>query len=154
MTPSPDNWTNAPKDRNLALLALLVGAVAIAFAGIFAKLSMNAGYLGPLTSAFWRFALAMPFFLLAMLLTKPSKPRDLSAKLINPLWLLLPGLLFAGDMAFFHTSFSFTTVSNGTLLANLQVFIVGFLAGGCSRNGSTPSSSSASSSPSPASGCS
>ena len=127
VTPTPDNLERST-GRNLALLALLVGAVAIAFAGIFAKLSMNAGYLGPLTSAFWRFALAMPFILLAMLLTKPSKPRDLTAKLINPLWLLLPGLLFAGDMAFFHTSFTFTTVSNGTLLANLQVFIVGFLA--------------------------
>lgn len=127
MTPPAANLEGST-GRYLAILALLLGAIAIAFAGIFAKLSMDAGYLGPLTSAFWRFALAMPFFLLAMLLTKPSKPRDLTRKMINPLWLLLPGLLFAGDMAFFHTAFSFTTVSNGTLLANLQVFIVGILA--------------------------
>lgn len=116
-----------PAGKALAMIALLIGAIGIAFAGIFAKMSMEAGYLGALTTAFWRFALAMPFFLLAMVLTRPSKPRDLSKALINPLWLLLPGLLFAGDMAFFHTAFSHTTVSNGTLLANLQVFIVGIL---------------------------
>lgn len=120
--------TTRPSGQNLALLVLVVGALAISFAGIFAKLAMGDGLLGPLSTGFWRFAIAIPFLLLAMIVTKPSKPRDLSRKMINPLWLLLPGLLFAGDIAFFHVAFANTTVSNGTLLANLQVFIVGFLA--------------------------
>ncbi len=112
----------------LALVVLVIGAAGIAFAGIFAKLATDSGYLGPLTTAFWRFAIATPIFMIALWILPARKPRPLDRGMINPLWLLLPGLLFAGDMAFFHTAFAHTTVSNGTLLANLQVFIVGFVA--------------------------
>tara|TARA_B100000674_G_scaffold385992_1_gene329431 strand:+ start:375 stop:1370 length:996 start_codon:yes stop_codon:yes gene_type:complete len=111
-----------------ALVILIVGAGGISFAGIFAKLATESGYLGPLTTAFWRFALATPLFMIALFILPARKPRPLERGMINPLWLLLPGFLFAGDMAFFHTAFAHTTVSNGTLLANLQVFIVGFVA--------------------------
>lgn len=131
-TTEQGDGTQAPRTASrgtlLALIVLIIGAAGISFAGIFAKLSAEAGYMGPLTTAFWRFALAAPIFLLALILLPPRPPRPIDRGMINPLWLLLPGLLFAGDMAFFHTAFAHTTVSNGTLLANLQVFIVGFVA--------------------------
>ena len=106
--------------------ALVIGAIAIAFAGIFAKGAMNAGYMGALTVGFWRFAFAVPVFLVALLLL-PGRKKLLPRKgSINPVWLLLPGVLFALDIGFWHVALSYATVATSTLLANVQVFIVGF----------------------------
>ena len=114
------------KSQYWALAALILGAVAIAFAGIFAKDAARLGYMGELAVGFWRFAFAVPVLLLVMLIM-PKRTQSLPAACsLNPLWLLLPGVLFACDIGFWHFALSYTTVSNSTLLANVQVFIVGF----------------------------
>ncbi len=108
-----------------AFTALVLGAIAIAFAGIFAKGAMNAGYMGALTVGFWRFAFAVPVLLVAMIII-PGRKKLLPRKgAMNPVWLLLPGVLFALDIGFWHVALSYTTVATSTLLANVQVFIVG-----------------------------
>ena len=105
--------------------ALVLGAIAIAFAGIFAKGAMNAGYMGAFTVGFWRFAFAVPVFLIALLLL-PRRNKLLPRKgSLNPAWLLLPGVLFALDIGFWHVALTYTTVGTSTLLANVQVFLVG-----------------------------
>lgn len=109
-----------------ALLALSVGAVGIAFAPIFVRLSE----VGPSATAFHRFALAVPF-LWAWLAAgqaigggaRPRRPLPKSGR--DFAILALAGLFFAGDMGFWHWSIRYTTVANATLLANTApVFVV------------------------------
>ena len=98
-----------------AFLALLLGAGAIAFSPIFVRLSE----LGPLSTAFYRVALALPAFWFWMAL-----PRSKADHVRTPAtWkdyarLTLAGVFFAGDLAFWHWSINLTSVANSTLLAN------------------------------------
>ena len=58
------------KNEHLGIPALVAGALGIAFAPILAKLAVNADsgtLLSPAAVAFWRMALAAPFFLLPLL---------------------------------------------------------------------------------------
>ena len=100
------------------LSALLVGAVGIAFAPIFVRLSV----LEPTVTAFWRLALAAPLLWLAVRAEKtPAPPRG------DWLRLAAPGLFFACDLGVWHWSIRYTTVANSTLLANLMpVFVTLF----------------------------
>jgi len=110
------------KSALIGLIALIIGAIAIGMAAPLVKLSE----LGPQTVGFWRMALAIPFALLWMLFDRnpPSKP-EAPAGWQRWLYLSLPGLLFAGDLAFWHTGIKITSVANATFLANLQpVFVV------------------------------
>jgi drug/metabolite transporter (DMT)-like permease len=106
----------------LALAALVAGAVGIACAPIFVRLSE----LGPTATAFWRLGLALPGLWLWMELAnrrgaaparRPSDRRTL-------LGLVLAGLFFAGDLALWHWSIGFTSVANSTLLVNLAPVFV------------------------------
>jgi len=109
----------------VALAALFTGAVAIAFAPIFVRLSE----VGPTATAFYRLALALPMLWLWVAAEgpihrggrarhrRPSTRRDY-------LYLSLAGLLFAGDLAFWHTSIRLTSVANATLLANAAPIFV------------------------------
>ena len=110
------------KSALIGLIALIMGAVAIGMAAPLVKLSE----LGPQTVGFWRMALAIPFALLWMLFDRnpPRKP-DMPAGWKRWFYLCLPGLLFAGDLAFWHAGIKITSVANATFLANLQpVFVV------------------------------
>jgi drug/metabolite transporter (DMT)-like permease len=111
-----------------AFLCLLAGGCAIAFAPIFVRLSDT----GPVASAFWRCALAVPF-LWAWLWTHPSPSgaqgvqrgvgeRRAEGKSFTPL--LLAGIFFAGDLGIWHWSVVWTSVANATLLANLAPIFV------------------------------
>lgn len=100
---------------------LIVGAIGIGLAAPFVKLSG----MEPTAVAFWRMALAIPAALIwAGVDRTPRKPST------PPGWrkyayLALPGILFAGDLAFWHSGIKITTVANATFLANLQpVFVV------------------------------
>lgn len=105
---------------NPALVALIVGAGAIGFAPIFVKLSE----VGPVSTAFWRMALALPFYWLWLNQQRlPLKPTSTWSDLR---WLLLVGLFFAGDLAAWHWSLEFTTVSNSVILANCAPIFVTF----------------------------
>lgn len=105
--------------QHLAFLALLLGAVAIAFSPIFVRLSE----LGPFSTAFYRVALALPAFWFWMafpqskaeLVRTPSTRKDYAR-------LTLAGVFFAGDLAFWHWSINLTSVANSTLLANAAPF--------------------------------
>ena len=110
-----------------AFLCLLAGACAIAFAPIFVRLSD----VGPVASAFWRCALAVPPLWLWILFS-PS-PRGPSGAGSNAEGreegqsyriLILAGLFFAADLGVWHFSIVYTSVANSTLLANLAPIVV------------------------------
>lgn len=103
-----------------ALAALGLGAVGIAFAPIFVRLSE----LEPSATAFHRVFLAVP--LLALLgrsrsghasPVKAMSRRDVLA-------IAMAGAFFAGDLAFWHWSIRYTSVANATLFSNVAPFFV------------------------------
>ena len=105
----------------VALSALFTGAAAIAFAPIFVRLSE----VGPVATAFYRLALALPALWLWMTLERRHHPhtrRPCSFRDYRNL--ILPGLFFAGDLGIWHWSIQFTTVANATLLANFAPVFV------------------------------
>jgi drug/metabolite transporter (DMT)-like permease len=103
--------------ERVALAALLAGAVGIAFAPIFVRWSE----VEPTVTAFWRVALAAaPMWLWTRRqrhVRKPAGARDY-------LYLALPRVFFAGDLAVWHWSIRYTSVANSTLLANLAPVFV------------------------------
>ena len=106
----------------LALGALVAGAVGIACAPIFVRLSE----VGPTATAFWRLALALPFL---WLWTEVGNRRETApARRLSGhrtlLVLTLAGVFFAGDLALWHWSIGFTSVANSTLLVNLAPVFV------------------------------
>ena len=121
--------------RNLAFLALVGGAIGIAFAPVLAKLAVNIDHsrdqtmLSPVAVAFWRMGFAVPFFLVGML--RHHSFREVKAVAAgNRLILLLPGFFFALDLSIWHWSFEYTSVANSTIEANFAVILValaGFL---------------------------
>jgi drug/metabolite transporter (DMT)-like permease len=100
----------------IAFLCLLAGGCAIAFAPILVRLSD----VGPVASAFWRCALAVP--LLWIWVFAREKRAAGTPALAAPL--LLAGLFFASDLGVWHFSILFTSVANSTLLANLAPIFV------------------------------
>jgi drug/metabolite transporter (DMT)-like permease len=104
-----------------ALPVLLAGATAIAFAPIFVRLSE----LEPTATAFHRLLLALPaLWLWNGLQIGGGQPRRQPSKRSEFLGLAAVGLLFAGDLAFWHWSIRFTSVANATLLANFAPLFV------------------------------
>ncbi len=125
------------RSATVAFAALLLGATGIGFAPIFVRIAD----VGPISSAFWRMALALPPLLLwrmvtvgngdendrlSRLLARIAPPRDRRAGLL----VLAAGIFFAADLGFWHWSIKLTSVANATLLANLNpvfVALAGFL---------------------------
>ena len=104
-------------------MALLTGGIAIGFAGIFMRLSD----VNPLASAFWRMALAAPVLWVWALSVQQRDVAD-GKSIAFSAGLLWAGVWFAGDMAIWHLSLHFTTVSNATLLSNFApIFIAAWL---------------------------
>jgi drug/metabolite transporter (DMT)-like permease len=100
-----------------AVAALLAGAVAIAASPLFVKVSET----GPVATAFWRVALALPVLWTWSALGNRAHLADFAA---NRRLMIAAGLLFAGDLAVWHWSIVLTTVANATLLANLAPIFV------------------------------
>lgn len=100
--------------QSLAFIALLAGGCSIAFAPIFVRLADT----GPVASAFWRCALAVPLLWLLVLREGRAGVR------IPTLALLGAGGFFAADLGVWHFSILFTSVANSTLLANLAPIFV------------------------------
>jgi drug/metabolite transporter (DMT)-like permease len=99
----PDN-----RRMMLAAAALVAGAVALGASPIFVRVAD----VGPYASAFWRTFLALPF------LYAWTKVETGGASLPAPdRTVLLAGLLFAGDLFFWHLAILSTTVANAAFLA-------------------------------------
>jgi drug/metabolite transporter (DMT)-like permease len=108
-----------------AVVALLAGALAIAFAPIFVRLSE----IGPGATAFHRLFLALPALWLWMRLEGRDAARRPPTR-ADRLGLVVAGLCFACDLALWHWSIRITSVANATLLANFAPIFVtlgGFL---------------------------
>ena len=116
----PVEDTAAPaRNRLLALVALLAGAVAIGAAPLFVKVSEA----GPVSTAFWRVLLALPFLWAWTLAVAPAGPAPAEAPRERRL-MAVAGLYFAADLAVWHWSIVLTTVATATLLANLAPIFV------------------------------
>jgi len=103
--------------RTLALLSLFAGAACIGTSALFVKVSEA----GPVSTAFWRVFLALPFLWAWAWWDR----RDVSAPETSPRTLLFAaGFFFAGDLAVWHSSIVLTSVANATLLANLAPIFV------------------------------
>ena len=113
-TPSAPAAADSSREQTLAFIGLLIGGCAIAFAPIFVRLADT----GPVASAFWRCALAVPLLWLLVL-----RERDGGAR-IPTVALLGAGGFFAADLGVWHFSILFTSVANSTLLANLAPIFV------------------------------
>jgi drug/metabolite transporter (DMT)-like permease len=101
-----------------AVAALLAGAVAIAVSPLFVKVSEA----GPVATAFWRVALALPFLWgWAMIAERGRHAASFAA---DRGLMIAAGVLFAGDLAVWHWSILLTSVANATLLANLAPIFV------------------------------
>jgi drug/metabolite transporter (DMT)-like permease len=103
--------------RQLPFIALLAGGCAIAFAPILVRLSDT----GPVASAFWRTALAIPLLWMWAFHGRANEPARGTVP-FNAL--LAAGIFFALDLGVWHWSIVWTSVANSTLLANLAPIFV------------------------------
>ena len=119
--------THQDPDARAKLTGVIVLFCAASLLG-FAPILVKASELGPQAIGFWRLTLSLP--VLAVWLwfeTRRAKRREAAEGKAKPLsWkpVLLAGLFFAGDLAFWHAGIKITTAANATLLANLTPIIV------------------------------
>jgi len=110
--------------ERIAILALFVGAITIAFAPILVRLSE----VGPSSTGFHRFLLAIPlYWAIAATLPRSDAPEgaEKPKTLRDFLLISMAGVYLAADVAVWHYSIQMTTVANSTLLANVApVFVV------------------------------
>lgn len=118
MTPTTSLSRAHDRRRVMAVAALLAGATAIATSALFVKVSEA----GPVATAFWRVALALPFLWTWSLIEQ--RGRHAASFAADRRMMIAAGLFFAGDLAVWHWSIVLTTVANATLLANLAPIFV------------------------------
>src|SRR6266568_1145929 len=104
------------------VLAVLVGAVAIAFSGVLFRLA----HVSPSTGAFYRCVFALPpLWLLARLETRRyGRP---GRRMVSLAW--LAGAFFAADLVLWHNAIEQVGAGLATVLGNTQVVLVGLIAG-------------------------
>ena len=103
------------------MLAVLVGAVAIAFSGILFRLA----HVSPTTGAFYRCVWALPpLWLLGRREDRRFGPRPARARRLA--W--LAGGFFAADLVLWHNAIEQVGAGLATVLGNTQVVLVGLLA--------------------------
>jgi len=97
------------------LALLVVGAVAISFAGILVRLSET----GPAATGFFRFVLALPFLWLWTILALPRGERRPMPRSDRDFRLIALGGFFLGlDLVVWNWAIHLSSVSNATLLGN------------------------------------
>ena len=104
-----------------ATFLALGGAVAIAFTGVLVRLADVA----PATAAFWRCVYALPFLGVLALLERSRRAR-LSRR--RHALALVAGAFFAADLELWHHSIAAVGAGLSTVVANLQVVVVGVAA--------------------------
>jgi drug/metabolite transporter (DMT)-like permease len=98
------------------LAALLLGSTLLALGPMFVRMADT----GPIASAFWRMALALPL-LVPMAYFGPKSIGRMTPALI--VIIAASGLLFAADLASWHVGIMQTKVANATLFGNSASFI-------------------------------
>lgn len=113
--PEPDR-----RSQLVGVLFLALGGFLVGLAPIGLRYAVDSG-LGPQTTAFWRYLLTMPIFLLVFLVRGkgPSRPNKAA---------IFAGIFFALDIGFWHLALTLTSVANATFIVNLGSIGVGFLA--------------------------
>lgn len=104
-------------------MALIAGGVALGLGGLFVRLADT----GPVSTAFWRLLLALPF-MLALAGINDGSPRDIPRRPM--LLVMLGGIAFATDLSLWHVGLGMTRVANATLFGNAASFVLmvwGFL---------------------------
>ncbi|HEX9904317.1 MAG TPA: DMT family transporter [Propylenella sp.] len=114
VSPSPRLAAARVDAAPLAFLALVGGALAMGISPIFVRFAE----VGPFASASWRAALALPALWLwseweGRATARPEP--DTGARIA----VVLAGILFAGDLTFWHLAIMNTSVANATFLATL-----------------------------------
>ena len=114
VAPAPRLPARTADPAPLAFVALVGGAAAMGISPVFVRFAE----IGPFASAFWRVALALPALWLWARLERPqgTEIRPDASALLS---VLLAGLLFAGDLTFWHLAILNTSVANATFLATL-----------------------------------
>ncbi len=121
MAESAPSIAGTPRASRWAVIALLVGALAIGFSGIWIRLSE----LGPTATSFHRMAIAAPFLWLWWAYDDRRFPaRRRPAGKADYIWLIAAGIFFAADMMAWAWAVMFTTVANATLFANFAPLVV------------------------------
>lgn len=120
-----------PRERLIALAALVGGGAAMGTAPILVRLAVDAG-VGPSATAFWRLAFALGPLLLWSLAARPAAPpegnafRDPRGRTL--MLTVVAGVCFAGDLVTWHAGIVRTTAANATLFANLTPVVVALAA--------------------------
>ena len=115
---SPESPRAPDAGRGMAVAALLAGAAAIGASALFVKVSEA----GPVATAFWRVALALPVLWAWSVIGQ--RGHHLASFVADRRLMIAAGLFFAGDLAVWHWSIVLTSVANATLLANLAPIFV------------------------------
>jgi drug/metabolite transporter (DMT)-like permease len=99
-----------------SFLLLVAGAIAI---GLFAPIFVRLAATGPIATAFWRMALAVPILWIIS-----RHQNTLHQGTWRSPWTWVAGIAFALDLAAWHFAIRLTSVTNATLLANCAVLLV------------------------------
>jgi drug/metabolite transporter (DMT)-like permease len=112
---------NRNRTHNWPLIALILGGISIACSPIFVRLSL----VGPVTTAFWRLALALiPLLALFRFRTEGFESQKQPRLMSEYMLAAMPGVFLAADLALWHVSLHMTSVANATLLANMAPIFV------------------------------
>ncbi|SHM44695.1 DMT family transporter [Roseibium suaedae] len=105
------NAATGSNQMAIAFAALLTGAIAMGISPVFVRLAD----VGSFASAFWRVAAALPLLWVWARMEQPGK-----GTLSGWSWpVVISGVLFAGDLFFWHLAILNTTIANATFLATL-----------------------------------
>ncbi len=97
----------------IAFAALIMGALAMGVSPVFVRYAE----VGPFASAFWRVFFGLPVLFVWALYETRRAGRGIDWHFDKVI--LLSGLLFAGDLMFWHLAIMNTTMANATLMATL-----------------------------------
>lgn len=122
MTTSADQntATSSPKPPPPVWLGPLMVFFGAAFVGL-APIGLRLSDMEPQATAFWRFLLAIPLLAFASSVS-PLKIKSPTLPIV------LAGVFFALDIAFWHAALTMTSVANATFIVNLGSVSVGVLA--------------------------
>ncbi|MBS0450017.1 MAG: DMT family transporter [Proteobacteria bacterium] len=113
-----------PNYRARALPALILGGIAIGFSPVLVRMSE----LGPVSTAFWRIALALlPLIVLSRRADAQGVGTGKAQTWSERGLAALPGLFLGAELSTWHLSLHMTSVANATLLINMTPIPVALL---------------------------